>query len=267
MRGRRLSSEKVGKIDDPSAIPRLQCPFSMTFPFESLTLTIILNLKLFLLIATGCLTPPPFSSTASHHDASNAETLHNSRNRLSTQLTTVSNQPHSYQPPQPTNMPQASSEQAQDELPKIDRVVASQPLTRPKTLQMLSDFLNEEQDRRKSLRETHNLHTTWKDLQNAYESVPVFEEVGLVTAEQLEAAKDEVDGLGQLNDVVGQTVGELSKKLALAASPFMGSPDQMALKEQKLKKQRKKKRKDARKEAKKQAKLQAKMMMGNGNRF
>ena len=127
----------------------------------------------------------------------------------------------------------------------------------------------EEQERRRDLRENHNLHTTWKDLQNAYETVPVFDDHGMTTGayDTFDAPKDEVDGLGQLNEVVGQTVGELSKKLAAAASPFMGSPDQMALKEQKLKKQRKKKRKDARKEARKQAKLQAKMMMGNGNRF
>ena len=156
-----------------------------------------------------------------------------------------------------------------DELPKVDQVVSSEPLSRPKTLQLLSEFLVEEQERRKELRETHNLNSTWKDLQNAYETVPVFEDPHLTAGayDTFDAPKDEVDGLGQLNEVVGQTVGELSKKLALAASPFMGSPDQMALKEQKLKKQRKKKRKDARKEAKKQAKLQAKMMMGNGNRF
>lgn len=161
------------------------------------------------------------------------------------------------------------NEQAQDELPKVDKVVASQPLTRPKTLQLLSGFLLEEQERRKSLRENHGLHSTWKDLQNAYETVPVFEDPGLAAGvyDTFDAPKDEVGGLGQLNEVVGQSVGELSKKLAMAASPFMGSPDQMALKEQKLRKQRKKKRKDARKEAKKQAKLQAKMMMGNGNRF
>jgi hypothetical protein len=162
-------------------------------------------------------------------------------------------------------MPQSSSEQAQDELPRVERVAFSQPLTRPKTLQMLSEFLMEEQERRKTLRENHNLHTTWKDLQTAYETVPVFEDLTLMDGryDTFENTKDEVDGLGE---VVGQTVGELSKKMLAAASPFMGTPDQAALKEQKLKKQRKKKRKDARKEAKKQAKLQMKMM-GTGNRF
>ena len=61
-----------------------------------------------------------------------------------------------------------------DDRPKVEQVVQSQPLGRPQTLQMLSRFLMEEQERRTTLREDHGLNSTWKDLQNAYDTLVVM---------------------------------------------------------------------------------------------
>jgi len=157
-------------------------------------------------------------------------------------------------------MPQSSEDR--DGIPKIEDVVASQPISRPKTLQLLSQFLVEEQERRRKLREDHGLNSTWKDLQTAYDtlSLPYDPHV----------AGGASPGMGGLDGDGGDAsggVGDWSKRLvsaaASSASSFMGSPDQAALKDKKARKERKKKRKDAKKEAKKQAKLQLKNKMGN----
>ena len=155
-----------------------------------------------------------------------------------------------------------------DDLPKVEKVAQSQPLARPQTLQMLSSFLMEEQERRTTLREDNNLNSTWKDLQNAYDTLvmPNYDDQG-------NTGYDTFDGVDNNNnnnmgDGEGENGGEnWSKRLALAASSrtssFLGSPDASAAKDKKERKERKKKRKDAKKAAKKQAKLQAKMMIGN----
>ena len=149
-----------------------------------------------------------------------------------------------------------------DDLPKVEQVVSTQPLARPQTLQMLSSFLMEEQERRTTLREDNNLNSTWKDLQNAYDTLvmPNYEDQGGMTGYD---TFDGDDGMGD-EEHGGEN---WSKRLALAASSrtssFLGSPDASAAKDKKERKERKKKRKDAKKAAKKQAKLQAKMMIGN----
>jgi hypothetical protein len=143
-----------------------------------------------------------------------------------------------------------------DEIPKVERVVNFQPLSHPRTLQMLSQFLMEEQERRQSLRETHNIGTTWKDLQNAYETVASFEDP---------AAYDTFEG--NANNTSGADVGTFSTMALSAAQTFMGSPEMTpAQKEKKLRKERKKKRKDAKKEAKRHAKQQAKLMISQDAR-
>lgn len=168
-----------------------------------------------------------------------------------------------------------------DDLPKVEQVTNSQPLSRPQTLQLLSSFLMEEQERRTTLREDNGLNSTWKDLQNAYDTLAMpghYDEQGGVTG------YDTFDGTGggghhNNNNTQDSTMmggdGDSgdpgaegwSKRLVLAASSrtssFLGSPDAAALKDKKERKERKKKRKDAKKAAKKQAKLQAKMMIGN----
>ena len=180
-------------------------------------------------------------------------------------------------------MPPAAAISDRDDLPKVEQVVSSQPLSHPQTLQMLSGFLMEEQERRTKLREDNNLNSTWKDLQNAYDTLamPGYDDQGMAIA-GAGGQYDTFDSMGGGgggggggdhgegdggDDGGGGGVEHWSKRLAMAAtsrtSSFLGSPDASAHKDKKARKERKKKRKDAKKDAKKLAKHQAKMMMGN----
>lgn len=148
-------------------------------------------------------------------------------------------------------------EQKEDSNPAAAGTAAESPSTetleRPQTMQLLSQFLMEEQEKRAKLREEHNLNSTWKDLQNAYEAASsILPDMG----------DDEYDTFNEVN--TGS--GNMMNRLALAASrkQFMASPDKSALKDKKARKDRKKKKKDAKKEAQKQARM---MMSRGGNRF
>ncbi|CAB9505491.1 expressed unknown protein [Seminavis robusta] len=145
-----------------------------------------------------------------------------------------------------------AGDEGPDELPKVHRVRSTQSIASPNTLQMLSEFLMDEQERRQSLRETHHLGTTWKDLQNAYETVAAFEDPGIAAG-----GYDTFEGPQGGADVGSSAFSDV-QKIAMRASQML-SPESL-----KKKKERKKKRKDKKekKEAKKHAKLQAKMMMG-----
>jgi len=159
-------------------------------------------------------------------------------------------------------MSASSADFDRDDLPKVEKIISSEPLTQPGTLQMLSTFLMEEQDRRQRLREENGLNTTWKDLQNAYDTLvmPAFDEQHLPSD-----AYDTFSNYGVDNTKLegGEGSENWSKRLAMAASStFLGSPDIAAHEDKKVEKERKKKRKDAKKAAKRQAKLQAKMMLG-----
>jgi hypothetical protein len=171
-----------------------------------------------------------------------------------------------------------------DEIPKVERVVTSQPLSHPRTLQMLSQFLMEEQERRQSLRETFHLGTTWKDLQNAYETVASFTDPALYDTFETgnhhnhnpnhnhhgNTFNNNTSGGANNNNnntSNNETGGTFSTLALSAAQSFMGSPEMTpAQKEKKIRRDRKKKRKEAKKEAKRHAKQQAKLMIAQDAR-
>lgn len=121
-----------------------------------------------------------------------------------------------------------------------------EPEERPPTMQVLSQYLMEEQEKRAKLREEHNLHSTWKDLQSAYESAPDLIDLG---------GEHMYDTFDDANAGTGNLVNRLAMAASRTQSSFMGSPDQSILKDRKSRKERKKKKKDAKKEAKKQARM------------